>query len=277
MLRTSALGVAMAVVAVAAVAAPRGHEDFDWSGTVAAGAAVEIKGVNGAIVATGSDSGQVEVTATRKGRRSDPSAVEIRVVEHERGVTICAVYPSSGVPNECTPGEGGRMRVQGSDVVVEFRVKVPAGVNFVGRTISGGIVASGIEADAEAHTVDGDVRMDAAGVGVADTVNGAISARMGGADWEGALRLKTVNGGIEVLAPAGSRAYVRASTVNGEIRNDFSLAASGRSARRRLEGAIGGGGRPVELETVNGGIDLRRAGRPGTSPLAPRSPVVPRV
>ena len=47
------------------------------------------------------------------------------------------------------------MSVRDNDVNVEFRVKVPAGVRFVGRTVNGGIEASGITADAEAHTVNG--------------------------------------------------------------------------------------------------------------------------
>ena len=34
-----------------------------------------------------------EVTATKTGRKSNPAEVEIRVVEHAEGVTICAVYP----------------------------------------------------------------------------------------------------------------------------------------------------------------------------------------
>jgi len=118
----------LAAVAVAALAVPvlAEQQEFHWSGKVAAGAAVEIKGVNGGIDATGAPGGDVEVTATKKARRSDPAGVKIEVVEHAGGVTICAVYPSSGTPNECQPGQGGRMKVHDNDVNVEFRVKVPA-------------------------------------------------------------------------------------------------------------------------------------------------------
>ncbi len=267
MKRATVLAAMMAAVAVAAApvlaAAPQTgakQEDFHWSGNVAAGAAVEIKGVNGAIVATGAPAGEVEVTAVKKGRKSDPSAVEIQVVEHASGVTICAVYPSEGTPNECKPGEGGRMRVRDNDVNVEFRVKVPAGVRFVGRTVNGGITASGIAADAEAHTVNGGVEIDAAGTARAETVNGGIKARLGRADWTGALKLKTVNGGIDVSMPAGLSADVKASTVNGDIQTDFPLTVTGRISRRSIQGTIGSGGRLLEMETVNGGIELRQAG-----------------
>jgi hypothetical protein len=258
MKRTTILAafVALAIPTLAAAS----QEDFHWSGKVAAGAAVEIKGVNGGIVATGAPGGNVEVTATKKGRKSDPAQVKIDVVEHAGGVTICAVYPSDGAPNECQPGQGGRMKVRDNDVNVEFKVKVPAGVRFVGRTVNGGIQASGIAADAEAHTVNGGVELDAAGTAQAETVNGGITAHLGRADWTGALKLKTVNGGIDVVMPEGLSADVKASTVNGDIQTDFPLTVTGRISRRKIEGTIGSGGRLLEMETVNGGIELRKPG-----------------
>jgi DUF4097 and DUF4098 domain-containing protein YvlB len=257
------LAVAMAAATALAQAA---QDDFRWSGKVAAGQAIEIKGVNGGIRATGSAGAEVEVTAIKKGRRSDPSEVKIEVVEHAGGVTICAVYPSERAENECAPGKGGRMNVRDNDVSVEFRVSVPAGVRFAGRTVNGGIEASGLKADAEATTVNGGVELDSTGTARAETVNGGITARLGRADWAGTLKLETVNGGIEVTMPEGLSADVRASTVNGDISTDFPLAVTGKIARRKLEGTIGSGGRTLEMKTVNGGITLRGARGGGMPP-----------
>jgi DUF4097 and DUF4098 domain-containing protein YvlB len=234
-------------------------EDFRWQGTVAAGAAVEIKGVNGGIEATGTGAaGAVEVVAVKKARRSDPTEVEIQVVEHSGGVTICAVYPSQGRPNECTPGPGGRMQVKDNDVNVEFTVKVPTGVRFVGRTVNGGIDATALPADAEAYTVNGGVTVKAGGAVRAETVNGGVDASFGRADWSGEIQLKTVNGGIDVALPGGASAELRAQTVNGDIHTDFPITVQGRLSKRRLQGTIGSGGRQLSLETVNGGIEVRR-------------------
>jgi DUF4097 and DUF4098 domain-containing protein YvlB len=151
------------------------------------------------------------------------------------------------------------MSVRNNDVNVEFRVKVPAGVRFVGRTVNGGIEARGITADAEAHTVNGGVRLEATGAARAETVNGGITARLGRTDWTGALKLNTVNGGIEMTMPEGLNTDVKASTVNGDIQTDFPLTVTGRISRRKLDGTIGSGGRLLELGTVNGGIALRKA------------------
>jgi Putative adhesin len=251
---------AWGVVAVGSfLGGPVRAEDFHWQGTVASGGAIEIKGVNGGIDATGSGSGPVEVTAVKKGRRSNPAEVEIKVVEHGGGVTICAVYPSrNGTPNECAPGAGGRMQVRDNDVNVDFKVRVPAGVRFVGRTVNGGIDASDLPTDAEAYTVNGGVSVKAGGTIRAETVNGGVDASFGRADWTGEIQLKTVNGGIEVVLPGDASADLRAATVNGDIETDFPITVQGRVSKRRLSGTIGAGGRQLALETVNGGIEIKK-------------------
>ena len=85
---------------------------FHWSGRLAAGKRLEIKGVNGDVHAVGIAAGsQAEVSAAKHARRSDPASVEIKVVESEDGVTICAVYPTprrARRDNECTAEATGR-------------------------------------------------------------------------------------------------------------------------------------------------------------------------
>jgi hypothetical protein len=255
--------MAAVVVLVAAVAAPglAAQQDFHWSGTVAAGRGVEIKGVNGGVTATGTPGGAVEVVAVKKGRKSDPAQVKVEVVEHPGGVTICAVYPSAdGGTITCAPGKGGRMNVRDNDVQVEFTVKVPAGVRFVGRTVNGSISGSGLTADAEAETVNGGIDLDSTGTARGSTVNGGITARLGRADWDGALKLSTVNGGIELTVPEGLNAELKATTVNGGVETDLPVSVTGKVSRRSLTGTIGTGGRQLELSTVNGGITLHKAG-----------------
>jgi len=256
----------LAILAAIVVAAPAlcaaDSEEFRWNGKLAAGQAIEIKGVNGGISASGTSGGEVELVAVKKGRRSDPHAVKIDVVEHADGVTICAVYPSTdGKANECASGKAGRMNVRDNDVNVEFKLSVPAGVRFVGCTVNGGIDARGIKADAEAETVNGGVDLESTGTARAQTVNGGITARFGRSDWNGTMKLATVNGGIDVTMPDGLSADVKAATVNGDISTDFPITVVGKFGRRRLNGTVGSGGRLLEMNTVNGGIELKKAER----------------
>lgn len=236
-------------------------DEFHWSGRVAPGRTVEIKGINGGINAEASSSGEVEVTALKSGRRNDPKEVEIRVVEHANGVTICAVYPSGDAnrPNDCQPGEGGHSSVHDNDVHVEFKVRVPQGVGFRGRTVNGDVETGALSSDVEAETVNGSIKISAAGIAKAKTVNGSITASLGNANWTSSLEFKTVNGGITLDLPSSTSAEVRADTLNGDISTDFPLTVLGNVNRRHLTGTIGSGGRELFLKTVNGSIRLRRA------------------
>ena len=250
----------------AEVAAADSQEEFRWQGRVQAGQALEVKGVNGSVRAEGSSGNQIEVVARKRAERSDTKEVEIRVVEHAGGVTICAVYPSEDPsrPNECQPGGDGRMSVRNNDVEVNFIVKVPAGVRFIGRTVNGGVDATGIGSDVEATTVNGGITISASGIAQATTVNGSIKALMGNANWPSELKFNTVNGSITLDFPANLSAEVRAETLNGELSSDFpmnieSSSEGGRGRPKRMTATIGSGGRSLTLKTINGDIRLRRA------------------
>jgi DUF4097 and DUF4098 domain-containing protein YvlB len=234
--------------------------DFEWQGRLRAGQSIEIKGINGPIEAMRARGGDVSVSAVKRaGEKGDPNDVTFEVVEHDAGVTICAMYPSKdGRPNECAPEGRGRMNVKDNDTKVSFTVQVPDGVNLVAGTVNGDVEASEIGGDVHVHTVNGDVEASASGHVRASTVNGSIEASMGRADWTGDLSLTTVNGGISVYLPDDVGARVSASTVNGGMETDFPLTVQGRFGPRRLEGVIGGGGRDLTLSTVNGSIRLHR-------------------
>ena len=259
---------------------PETKDEFRWQGTLASGKALEIKGVNGRITARPAGGSAIEVVALKHGRRSDPKQVEIVVVEHDGGLTLCALYPApaGAPPNECAPGKGGRMKVRHNDVKVDFELKVPAGIALAARTmngavdvdglggslrahtVNGAIRAAGVEGNVDARTVNGGVRLDARGTARATTVNGSIVADLGRADWTDRLAFETVNGSVTVALPAGTNADLHVSTTNGRIRNEFDLAQTSRSTRRELRGTIGKGGRELRITTVNGAVRVQRRG-----------------
>jgi hypothetical protein len=239
---------------------PETREEFRWKGSVAPGGAVEVKGVNGAIRAEAAAGDDVEIVALKRGRRSSPRDVQVRLVPHGGGLTVCAVYPHSGFApaNECQPGPGGRMNVRNNDVSVDFSVRLPAGLGLVARTVNGRVEATGLRGRVEAHTVNGSVKLATEGTAEAETVNGSIDAALGRADWKDGASFQTVNGSITLALPREASTAVEARTVNGRIAVDFELAGA-RTTRRELFGTIGAGGRRLALTTVNGGIRLRQA------------------
>src|SRR5437762_13804346 len=89
-----AISLAASVLLAAGVRPVAAQGEFHWSGRLASGKRLEIKGVNGDIHAAGVTTGDVDVTARKHARRSDPESVEIKVVTTNDAVTICAVYPT---------------------------------------------------------------------------------------------------------------------------------------------------------------------------------------
>src|SRR5437764_8329095 len=191
--------------------------DFQWRGRLAAGQTIEIKGINGDVRAGPANMNEVEVTATKTARRSNPADVRIEVVPHAGGVTICAVYPdvAGESQNRCESGSGNRSHTRNNDVSVQFTVRVPAGVGFIGRTVNGSVEAESLQGDAEAYTVNGSVRVSTSGLVRAGTVNGSITAAGGRTDWNDAASFRTVNGDITLAIPSALNAELRAETVNG--------------------------------------------------------------
>ncbi|MCL4846314.1 MAG: DUF4097 family beta strand repeat protein [Acidobacteria bacterium] len=254
--RWSAIG---GVLLISLIAVPLWADDFQWSGAVAPGQTFEVRGVNGSIAVEPASGALVELVARKTGRRDDPASVSIEVVEHAGGVTVCAVYPSTGSgENRCAPRGEGRMNVRDNDVQVDFEVRLPAGVDLLARTVNGSVKAEGLGARVDISTVNGSVVVATEGLAQAKTVNGSVTARVGRADWEGALAFSAVNGAVTVHLPDDVSASVRAKTVNGSISTDFPLTVQGRVDRRRLDGTIGAGGRTLDLKTVNGSIRLKR-------------------
>lgn len=253
------LAVIVMGVAACAQAAYAAPNDFQWRDRIEPGKAIEIKGVNGDIVAEASSTGEVEVTATKTG--ADAAAVNIEVVEHDDGVTICAVYPGpkASAPNECKPGKAGRMNVRNQKAKVRFTVRVPAGVRFVGRTVNGKIEATSLASEVEAHSVNGGVRVSTSEHARAKTVNAPIAVTMGKTGFSKPVELETVNGGITVDLPANTDADLEVRTVDGRIKTDLPLTVRGEVSPRRLSATIGDGGPKLSLKTVNGAISLRQA------------------
>jgi DUF4097 and DUF4098 domain-containing protein YvlB len=242
--------ISVLLIAPIALFGAASTDTFHWSGRVPAGQLIEIRGINGNIHAQPASGQSVDVIAYKSGIAYDPGDVEVKVVEHDGGVTICAVSPSTSADNDCING------ALKNDANVDFTVSVPAGVRFVARTVNGTVEAKSLQADTEAHSVNGNLVLSTSGSAQGETVNGSITASVGRI--ESPLNFSTVNGGITLDVPSRAGARIHAKTVNGPIQTDFPLAVRGQFPAKRVDGAIGGGGPELRIATVNGSIRLRR-------------------
>ncbi len=186
-------------------------------------------------------------------------------------MTICAVYPERrssrrssrrSEPYECRPG-GWRnnVNIDDVDVDVDFEVRVPSGVRFTGRTISGDVEAEDLGAFVLARTVSGDIYVSTSDLADAVTVSGSIEVAMGRADWSGDLEFHTVSGDITISFPESLNTKIEFESLSGDMDSDFPITITSRRNRwigGRISGTIGEGGRSLSLKTVSGDVRLQR-------------------
>lgn len=263
MKRTVLALLAPAMLALAISPASAQDDDFDWSGRLAPGKTLEIRGLVGDIRAELAPGGEAVVTAEKSGRESDFDDVEIRMVESPQGVTVCVFYGwwREG-RHACDDRQHHDDRRGRNDVrvTVDFRVQVPAGVELVARTMSGTIQATGLRSPVKASAVDGDVSVSTTEVAEGSTVSGDLDIEMESLDWDD-LDFSTVSGDITLTLPPDLDTRVDFKSLSGELDSDFEIdLRSPKKAKlvgTEIRGTIGRGGRRLSAKTVSGDLLLR--------------------
>lgn len=97
------------------------------------------------------------------------------------------------------------------------------------------------------HLRDDDGKVDA------HTSGGSISAELRA---NRGINLSTSGGNITVQLPQDTHARIDAETSGGRVSSDFPLTAAESTDKDHLQGAIGGGGAPIDLHTSGGNIRL---------------------
>jgi hypothetical protein len=259
-LRNSAKWFSVVLILSAAAWAQDQGLTFHWSGKLSADQVVEVKNINGTIEAEAGTGDEVQVTAEKSGPKAEQ--VQIKVVPHKDGVTICAIYPPNffgGSSRSCEPGNSWHSsNVHTDDTKVHFVVHLPRNLRLSAQNINGDIQAADLGRAVHAASVNGSVRVSTDAWTDVDTVNGSIEARMGSADWTGQLKIHSVNGSVRLQMPNDLSADVKFNSVNGKISSDFPITISGGFVGHSARGTVGKGGRELEVDTVNGSIELKK-------------------
>lgn len=252
MRRTSmALLFGVALFGTLAASAFADKEEFHWNGAISPGKTLEVKGFRGHVTAEQTD-GQAVVDALKRGDDDPVSVVQIKVEQSGSGVKIVAVYPKGKDPDDVK-------------VRVDYKVKVPKGVKFIGRTEIGDVTVERLDAPVEAYTAIGDLDIETSSYAQGRTVNGRIDAVMGKTDWSGTLTFLAVNGDVTVKLPVHADTKLSAESKTGRFSSDLFPAddIGGRYGARPLPGAdvsgtLGRGGRSLKITTINGDIRVMR-------------------
>jgi DUF4097 and DUF4098 domain-containing protein YvlB len=129
------------------------------------------------------------------------------------------------------------------------------------KSVSGDInLLNLIEGDVDAETVSGDIDLE----GVEDARDVEAASVSGDIDYTGTINpqgryyLKSHSGEITVEIPGNSAFDLEAQTFSGSINSDFDITMSGEISKRKISGAVNGGGARLELKTFSGDIVLKK-------------------
>ena len=242
------------------------QNDRSWtlSENVPAGQWIRVRNLNGDLRVRASNTGKVEITATKSWRRGDPKDVRIETKRSSDGsILVCAFWTENATCSETSyqsnsRGDGWRGG-RDNDVAVDFEIRVPNGVRVGVFGVNGGVSVEGASSEVRASSVNGSV--DAVSMGgpvQASTVNGSIHATMGRLEGDEDLTYKTVNGTVVAEFTGDVDADIELSTVNGRFQIDWPVTISGKINPRHLRTTLGKGGRRIKLSTVNGNVELRK-------------------
>ena len=200
---------------------------------------------------------RTKLVPTSGGPKLDMVIDLCRVLEWPVGDVAGFLWPGSALPKQTTEV----VSIDDVDVDVDFEVRVPSGVLFTGRTVSGNVEVEDLDSFVLARTVSGDIYVSTSDLADAVTVSGSIDVAMGRADWRGDLEFHTVSGDITISFPESLNTEIEFETLSGDMDSDFPITMTSRRNQLiggRISGTIGEGGRSLSLKTVSGDVRLRR-------------------
>lgn len=230
-------------------------ERFEQTYPLSANGKVSISNVNGSITIDTWERNEVRLEAVKTADDKERlSEVEIKIDARRDAIVIETNYDSWKRNN------GGGWKNYGK-LTVDYRLTVPrnAVLDEV-ETVNGSVNITNSNNVTKASTVNGQViATNLRGTADLSTVNGTIEANFDQLQSSSRINLNTVNGQVNLVIPSDANATVKADTLNGQITNDFGLPVrKGEYVGRDLYGRIGSGEVQIKLNSVNGGLHIKR-------------------
>jgi len=220
-------------------------EQFHRTVALSANGRVSLDNVNGDAEITGWDRNEVQIDAVKKGR--DQQKLDEARIEVENGsdyVKIRTQLPHNHTNN--------------NPASVHYTLHVPQNARLDRISlVNGALTIEKVGGEVDASLVNGNAHIsDLAGEASISSVNGTIEANYASLNKVREIKLKSVNGSIDLGLPASPNADFKVSTVNGGIKSDFPLTVQGTFGGRHISGKLGNGGTQIEMSNVNGSIHI---------------------
>jgi DUF4097 and DUF4098 domain-containing protein YvlB len=206
---------------------------------------LSINNTNGDVVVAGWDEPQAQVTVTKRGGS-----------EQDRRYAQIVYSANKG-------GLSFRNGVDRSNIQVRYEIKVPHDMKQVTlKAVNSPLKLSDLKGVIQTNTVNGSLDLsNVSGQLTTDSVNGSIRAAFDDLAQTGPFEFDTQNGSITIRLKSNVNAQLTASSMHGSINVDEGFGLKVEKIfpiGQRLEGALGTGGQPIILKTMNGSIKITK-------------------
>jgi DUF4097 and DUF4098 domain-containing protein YvlB len=210
---------------------------------------ISLSNVNGNVSIIGCDCQQVHLIATiAASDQQTRDRISVKINASESKLSIKTKYAEQ---------ESGHHRNKHSKVVYSLSVPNHVELDQI-ELVNGDLTISGITGKLDAELVNGELKSDGMTSNTeVSLVNGDMQLTFGNLSNAKKIKLESVNGNIVVKLPSDANVSVSAETVSGKISNDFGLTVNeGRYVGSDMRGSIGDGSVRLDIENVNGRIQL---------------------
>ncbi len=239
------------------------REEFHKSYTLSPDGRVSVSNLNGPVTISAWDKNEVQLDAIKTGESKERlDEAKIEVTAGSSAIDIRTHYPTDSHNNYHAATVGYTLHVPRRARL--YKIELVNGQIAIDG-VQGGIHASSVNGSVEAKNSMGEMNLH--------SVNGRVVAEL---QSPGRLvDLGTVNGQVALRLPSNASAEIDASTVHGNISNEFNIPVNrGRFAPgSEMKARLGNGEAQMKLSTVNGGIEIQRV--PDGKPLSKVTNLLP--
>ncbi len=238
-----------ALLALASTASAKVTEKFSQSYPLDANGTIHLENVNGSVEIIAWDKAEVSLQAEKSANNAEGLArIHLKIESSAHRLQIKTEH-------EMKWKFWDNMNAQ-----VHYTLMVPAGVSLEKiDVVNSSIHVTGVKGSVNLDTVNGNIDAEGlTGPGAFETVNGSITAAYTSLAAHPEISLETVNGSCTLVLPADAAFRLATETVNGRTSCDFPITLE-KSGKHEMRGTVNGGGSDVKMESVNGGLSVKRA------------------
>jgi len=231
------------------------RDEIRKSFDLAAGARVEVSGINGWVKIETSDRKTADVYIERLGDSQEVlNRRKITIENNAGGLTIRGEKGDSGLIS----------RMFGSNPTEHVTLQLPKQISLVTSGVNGSVTSGGIDGALEVNGVNGKVEVaQASGSAEINGINGNVSvglARIGKG-----LDISGINGNIELQLSEDVNAKLETHGMNGHVTSELPNVVVDKNSHGSYSAQIGNGGGSISASGINGNIRLTRMVRSGTA------------